>query len=460
MPTFVSTATESVSTPTAVPTVVTKTKVSLAEHLDLRNLPLSTTPAGKNFVIKALHPADSEIKTNRIPGGLMPSVGLCADMVDTIPFPAGATGCYLVQTPNIWVPLSIIFTNASGNYVDHYLWTNSGLGGPGVLHAPTTWPAIVNGLINLYGNMSAYRVTAQSVTCDIVAPMTADQGTIVSCQFDSQPRTQSGAVMGNAPMAYNSCADVWLYGTPPTSNSLLMGTSAYTAKAREGFYQPLRINNWKFHALNDSYVQMHGGTTMDQLYNGSMPVNHSNWPIYFNNIAYAPTHVCLPKPTSSIVGVTWVEGTAGNPNVSLRIRARQVIEFLPVPGGTYAPLSEAPYPPDELALKMVREIGARMKDAYPSSYNSLGKLKDTISKIGGAVLKFADPALDALSMIPGLGTFAGGLKSAKNLAQGVASLVASGDSKAPPLPERPSRSKPPSKPRPKPKQKRAKKAKK
>lgn len=408
-----------VAVPVPAPVVQTRTAVTLADHLDLRNLPLATTPAGKNFAVKTLHPADSEIKIARAPGGLLPSVGISADMVDTLPFPSGSTSAYLVQTANIWVPLSIVFTDASGNYVDHYLWTNSALGGPGLLHAPTTWASIVANAANMYSSMSKFRVLSQSMTVDIIAPAVSDQGTIVASQFDSSPKTVSPGEWSSNQIAAG--ADLWMYRNPPVANSLLMGTSAYTSKAREGFYQPLKLDKFKWVDIFDTYFQS-GAVANPQTWNTGLTGSHSNFPIYFNAIAAAATDVSLPKPSSNVVGLAWIEGV--NPSsVSLRIRARQCIEVIPIPGGTYAPLAEAPYPPDELAFKMVREIAARMKDAYPASWNAQGTLKDAILKIGNGVLKFADPVLDAVSMVPGVGSIAGGIKVAKGIAKAVTSVA-------------------------------------
>lgn len=391
--------------------------------MDLRNLPLATTPAGKNFAIKTLHPADSEIKIARAPGGLLPSVGISADMVDTLPFPAGSTSCYIVQTANIWTPLSVVFTNAAGQYVDHYIWTNSALGGPGLLHAPTTWAALTAGSVALFDKVTKFRVLSQSVTCDVIAPAVSDQGTIVSSQFDSSPKTISPAtwVYGSSNYTISGGADIWQYLDPPVSNALLMATSAYTSKAREGFYQPLKLDKFKWVDIFDTYFQS-GSVHTPETWNTTMNGAHSNFPVYYNAIPMAPNDASLPKPSSNVVGMSWIEGV-NSTNVSLRIRARQCIEVIPIPGGMYAPLAEAPYPPDELCFKMVREIGARMKDAYPASWNAQGTLKDAILKIGNGVLKFADPILDAVSMVPGVGSIAGGLKVAKGIAGAVKAVT-------------------------------------
>lgn len=409
-----------IAVPEPAPVVVTTKGVTLADQMQLRNLPLATTPAGKNFAIKTLHPADHEIKAARAPGGLLPSLAISADLIDTIPFPQGASSCYIVQSPNPAVPLSVVFVDAMDQYVDHYIWTNAALGGSGLLHAPLTYQSIMGFWANTQKQVEAYRVTSQSVTVDVIAPMVSDQGTIVSAQFSKTPVTSSPSTV-HADNSYTLVADVWAYDDVASANTLLMGTSAYTSKARDGFYQPLKIGKYKFVNATDAMMQLKAPVNKTMVID--QPLKYGNFPIYFKDIPLTATDAPSPKPTSDVVGVTWIEGTAGYPNVSLRLRARQVVEVLPTIGSMYAPMAEAPYPPDELAFKMVREIGARMKDAYPASYNDWGALKDTILKIGKSVLKYADPVLDVIQTIPGVGNAVSAIRGGVKLAQGVSGII-------------------------------------
>lgn len=409
--------------PVPAPTVVTKTKVSLADHLDLRNLPLATTPAGKNFAIKALHPADPEIKAARSPGGCFPSVGLSYDSIETIPFPATAVSAMFIQHPNCMIPACLVFLNSSGNYVDHYLWANNAFGGAGLMHAPANMTAALASFhtSNFYGQVDSYKVLSQSITCDVIAPAVSDQGTIVAAQIFDKPRTIQACSMSSDHTKFTDLvADCWIYERTPDLSALLMGTSAYTSKAREGFYQPLKVDKFKWVSVRDSVWYGKLAETYNNLCVVNTSSGWSNYPIYTNDSPFDVDCKALVKPSANVVGLAYIEGTAGNPSVSLRVRVRQVTEIIPTSGSIYAPLTEAPYPPDELSLKMVREIQARMKDGYPASYNDLGKLKNIISSIGSSVMKYAEPALDALTVVPGIGTAAKiastGLKVAKALA--------------------------------------------
>lgn len=427
--------TQNTAVPVPAPVVVTKSAVTLAERMDLKNLPLSTTPGGRSFVLKSLHPADSEIKSTRAPGGMMPSLALSCDMIDTIPFPPNAVSCAIIQTPNIMFPASLVFYDINDNYVDHYIWANAALGGNAhPIHAPTLWSSIISGLTNLDSKIVAYRTTAQSITCDVIAPAVANQGTITSAQFREMPLTASPCEMdmSSAPPKILQATDVWYYNEAPSHAQLLMGTSAYTAKAVEGFYQPLKLTKFKWVNVNDAVMFLTDANVDRVCDSVARNFTLGNYPIYFNALTPDPKVTePMSKPSDHTVGLTYIEGTAGNPQVSLRIRLRQVCEIVPKLGGVYAPLAEAPLPPDELCFKMLKEIGGKMKDAYPASYNDWGKIKDKILSIGKGVLKFADPILDVMSFVPGAGTVVGAIRKGVDLAKGIQSAF-----DAPKLPPR------------------------
>lgn len=413
--------------------VVASTKgATLADHMDLANLPLASTPGGRAFALKALHPADPTLKATRAPGSVLPSVAVACDMVDTIPFPPNATSAAVIQWAHAQFPMCVVFYGADGNHVEHWVWPNAAIASAAgntstrPLRNVTTWSNYTQLYDGLDDHIEGYRVTAQSITCDVIAPAVANQGTIVSAQFEKRPSTKNtsfflfNADQSAVTQVVNGC-DMWAYNSMPDVSQLMMGTSAYTAKAEAGFYQPLKINKFKWVNVNDQMVPIIDPANDVLLLKQSL--NISNYPIYFGNSALTAASGTILKPSCHVMGVTFIEGTAGNPQVSLRIRFRQVTEIRPRMGGRYAPLAEAPLPPDELAFKMVCEIGARMKDAYPASYNDVGKLKDTIVKIGRGILKFADPVLDVLGLIPGVGSIASAGKLGIGLLKGVDQLA-------------------------------------
>lgn len=404
---YSSIATSASSSSKTAPFVATKSSVTLADKLDLKNLPLATTPGGRAFAMKALHPADKEIKVARVPGSVLPTVAVACDQVKTISFPAGATQAFIIQSPNPLIQASIIFMSGAQGYLDHYVITNSALGGVGFHQQPPSFSDLINNYNSQMEGVQSYRITSQCMTADVIAASLVDQGTIVSAQFQMKPKSVSpGDLNMNQSMTAIVKAvvesDAWYYGVPPPTETLLTSTSAYTAKTKDGFYQPLKLDRFKWVANYDRHVPF-TAPNKTQYQNISMKARDENittdctFPYYL--VGCTNNNYSLPKPSSHTYGLTWIQGIPADKDVAIRIRVRQVVELMPLPGSRYAPLSEAPLPPDDTSLRMVLEISARMQDAYPASYNDLDKLKRIINKIGSGLVKYVAPGLDVAGLV-------------------------------------------------------------
>lgn len=381
--------------------MITKNKVTLADHLNLKELPLATTPGGTAFALKCLHPSEHTIKAARCPSGNANSVALCADAIHTIPSTAANAQLLVVQTQNVLCPCAVYYT--SGGVTQYWDFFNSAFGGY-VVANPTAAQITTFMRNNMVGHIERYRINAQSVTIELIAPALSDQGTITACQYESSPMTSTRLYQDTA-TSYYVGPDVTYMNTPPDPSTWLLGTASYTAKAREGVYQPLRLNKpGRWHDFNDLTCFFEETATG-------------------NGVLYPPEHISLvgnlrfpycvnrsavtsfsdidlsPKLCGTNVGVINMEGMAAN--VSIRVRVRQVVEITATPGSRYAPLLERPLPPDFTALRMVSEISARMADGYPASYNDIGKLRDIIMGIGKKIAPYVEPALSAISLVPG-----------------------------------------------------------
>lgn len=403
-------------------TVVTGSKVSLADHLDLRNLPLATTPGGKNFALKALHPSDHEIRSTRVPGSNRASVSVTCDMIHTLNL--GANNRAQVNlVPNPIYPASVEIYDDGGHLVEREVFGNQAFGG-GVEESPDyAWAQ------SFPSKASAYRVTAQSMTLELVAPALSNQGTITAGQYINAPQKfYAGSVFigtdgVNIPAVV--CAPTCLYGPPPREAVISLGTVAYTGQARDGLYMPLKLTDFRFqNAYSWQYpIESPFSTPTDP----GIPLpsltlsmrGHAGFPSYRGAVA-SGNIPSFPRDCGHNYGVAYVGGLADN--VAIRLRIRQVVEIVPRPGTTYAPLVEAPLPPDETAIKMYFEVSGRCKDGYPSSYNSLGTLREIVMGIGRRLLPYAEPALALASKLPGIpGLVATSVNSAlKSVRQGYA----------------------------------------
>lgn len=402
---------------------MTTSGVTLADKLRLKDLPLATTPGGKNFVLKALHPSEHTIKSARVPGGNELSVALCSDQVYTFPITHANSGMDILLTPNVIIPASCKLWS-DGDPEKHYNMYNAAFGGT-VVENPNSGPASAM-IFQLSGLIRQYRITAQSVTVELIAPTLTDQGTITAFQGVNPPLTgnlSTFVVDGSNPItAARVGQDILVYPELPDSSSGILGSSAYTSKARDGCYMPLKLQKFKWYNFSDRAIFMSwpGVDPVSDIPYALNCTNALDYPYYEarGNLVAWKGLPSMPKLCGDTYGKIVVAGLAAG--VSLRIRVRQVIEIVVPPGTTYAPLVEVSLPPDELALRMYKEISARMMDAYPASYNDLGKLFSTIKGMAQKILPFVDPLLEVISKMPG---YVGDLGE---IGKGVATLAKEG----------------------------------
>lgn len=393
-------------------------KISLADHLDLHNLPMAATAGGKSFAIKALHPAEATIRAVRLPGGNRASTCVTCDMIETIPVadPNLFTTIYSFASPS--VPVTYCIGTAEGLMDKTFgAFGNSAFGSA---HATSPNAAFYDAATALIAAAcEQYRVLAQSVTVELVAPALQNQGTIICSQVTEKPQKfHAGSLQSNGygMLPYDVAPPAVLYDRPPTSAKMLLGTNAYTSTALEGVYAPLKLSKLRFKTSNRPSICYGAinGVSVPTKHFSLNAVNIQSFPYpgldYSADISLFQSWSC-PEYTKIVIA-----GLAAG--VALRVRVRQCLEIIPYPGTVYASLVSAPLPPDEISLKMYFEISGKMKDGYPASYNDLGKLRDFVDKAARELLPFVDPALDGLlsisSMIPGAAPFVPLLKPVKN----------------------------------------------
>lgn len=378
---------------------------TLHDHLKLKDLPLATTPGGREFCLKALHPSDHTIAGARLPGGVRRSTVVTCDYVFDCEPLNGAVTLHLLPHPIVPV-----LRMDQANEVKRFArLTNPVFNGEFETGSTTAdFNDTEAVLLRFIETVEAYRITAMSATCELIAPALANQGTVVAAQYTNAPQLVmplSGA------SAQEAGAVGRIYEFPPLESRVLLGTVAYNSVAKDGVYMPLKLTSldWKF--TNDAAV---GGCFMPvttQLPGKIVP---------FPDVALPFTTLgVVPPYCTTNFGEIFFRGLAPEGAI-VRVRVRQCLEIIPFPGTQYAPFVAAPLPPDELARRMYIEVAGRMEDAYPASYNDWGWLRDHVIDIAKKVLPYVDPVLSALSVVPGVGTAAG---IAKMLLPGVTAAV-------------------------------------
>lgn len=318
------------------------------------------------------------------------SVAVMSDMVYTFPITAADSTAVIYQFPH---PLAPCVVGLGETLVVFY---NAAFGGAVKAPSDEDFQLLSK---NFAGTCERFRINAQSVTAELIAPALSDQGTVTSACLPFTKQRFYKYVKGSTSSVADNPID--FYDRPTDESTWLLGASAYTAKAREGVYQPLKLTSFKYRDSNTFVIS----TSVD----ASPPFTAApEMSAAFPFFSLAHTVEC----TSKMFGATMFRGMAAS--TALRVRVRQVCEMVVKQGTTYAPLAEPAPPPDSTALKMYFEVSSRMKDGYPASYNDLGKLLDVIKRIGKSVLPFVEPALAVLSAVPGpVGSVARGVTAAK-----------------------------------------------
>lgn len=385
--------------------------------------PLGATAGGKNWCLKALNPCDGTISSARMPGGArLPTVAKQANTSVTFN-PATSNGNWdlkLYISRNPYAPVYATRHDSSGAIVGVGLLTcNVDDGFTLTQAAPTT-----SGIPSLRGlataaaesyakRCNAWRLTAQSVTCELVAPQLEDQGTITCAQYDvassifswQTPRT--GHVNGDSCSIDGEFAhNVKIFQDDIRNNEsvLAMGVTPYRGPARDGVYAPSKLSDFSFNSTVDWMEFMPSGTP------GSYPAELSNFVYGVSTTCSQDTVVSSPSwpfgDTRMTQGLNWKDGTVTtvifrgiSKNANVRLSYYSSIEMMVDPASTYSAFAQKPLPPDWFAFQMYLQIAGSIPDGYPADWNRFEKLKELIIKISKELVPFIDPAMRILGSV-------------------------------------------------------------
>lgn len=356
----------------------------------MSSLPLASSEEGKKFVMKALHPADHEIKATRVPGGMDNTVAFAIDQLFDIPLDHDSVRLILapcLEAPFMTETIDLDTAENPDAYRGQYVFQPPAFGGPGLVR----WEN-AGGLPDIRKNFESIAITSESFTAEFIAPALSNQGAICSCQYPNVPqivRIKAGQglnMAGDADYTLPYCC----FDDYPRKSSCLSGTRAYSGKLTGGIYVPLRLSDFKQKYINDMFCMGYGSPT-NQSADGSLLPRDT-----FSTIGYLGDRIGMSNratrymPFGNTWSITYADGYAKG-EVSLRVRFRMTIEGRVYPGSQYAPMAEPPPAPDSMALKMYHEIAGRLVNAYPASYNDWNKLKGSVLSMANALLGSVAP---------------------------------------------------------------------
>lgn len=369
---------------------------------------MATTPEGKAWVIKALHPSDPLTVVRGLPDESSSStVVLQYHNVFRLSAPStqtsGTWGFDLTAIPDMIAQACWRRYDSDGipNGVGNFL--NAGLTPPGV-GAPSYVQLLAQ--FNTMG-VEAHRLLAYGITAYQDGPALADQGTLTACQYEVSRRkfyvNSSEPVLTTDPLAHMriACYQETDLGSYETSQML---PTSYFGESKQGCYLPLRLTrtsqNWTTPACLEKFLPI--GTTSVGGVGDDLRIGH------------APPPAGMPYPA---LGGAWVVDSSGgiagdrvyhplngiwgaicarnlSYQTSFAFYFRVLVEVRVQPGSLLCSQQQMSPPYDPVALASYFRISRELKDAYPADFNDLGKIWDVIKKAASFVLP-------AISAVPG-----------------------------------------------------------
>lgn len=387
-----------------------------------------TTPAGTNWVIKALHPSDPMTDCEGIPDqSAVPSLFMNYQATFTLQTAREDDQPWSFDMALVPNPISFLWTrNFYENDLEEcYLHMNPQI--PGTTFAEK------------YGAFKAlaerWRLAYMSVTVYQDAPALADQGTIVAAQVPVTPTIVTG---GEFHEFNTGVASSVMFATPkfhhfkqndiPNYERSQAMPNSYFARSKEGCYLPLKLTNtcqeWRsdsdsflgtngydanYPAVHDlgSWVTRSGAIGVPKGTDGTEPADSKTWfPYggengareacyhYFSASApYIATTIvkgdACPALCNGNIGHISVRNVASTTSFSFFVRAG--FEMQVNPTSTLSPQLRLSPMHDRAALDAYFAIARELKDAYPADYNDLGKIWNMIkaaANMVAPVLKF------------------------------------------------------------------------
>lgn len=291
--------------------------------------------------------------------------------------------------------------------------------------AGTSHGAKYNSLVDL---AQRWRLAYMSATVYQDGPDLANQGTIVAAQHAVAARNVHFSLhLGGLPQDIFGACDVNTYTDEdkPDYTTAEAMPNAYFTKSKEGCYMPLKLTETCQDWVSDAHAVGLANTRLQAAHNvwslSNPGVTHP-WPHCTGNVGDLD-EVVVDVGLGNLAGQRTSPMLSGNVgqicarNLSSATRyavfIRCGIELQVHPTSVLSPQMHLSPVYDSQALSTYYAIARDLKDAYPASYNSAGKIWDQISKVANAVLPtvaklgipIASPLAAGLKGVVGLGDF-------------------------------------------------------
>lgn len=387
--------------PHTAATQITESTTKMRSKLDGIGM-ASNSPAGADWLLKALHPAEPSIAAVQMPDGSeLDTACLELTMTYNLSSPSGGGaftgpwGAQISLLPSI-VPLAVYPTDGAAIMAAFNV------------RYPQIRATVPNDdYLAFLANVEAFRLCAASVTIHLDANATTDQGTIVACQQIARPR-----LLYPIQTASGRCCNTvaaWDYTVPfttkdvPGYDSIMAMPRSFQANLREGVYMPLRLSSTCQHWFSGrelvACTDLGSCTSPGVAYQLLLPSTTGNsWPYWSMDRANAAAGSVVAPPVCPMLSETVGHIAIKNVHVTsgIVIKVRSCFELKVQTQSPYLPYVRPSPDIDALAISSYYRLTRQLPDAYPAEYNDNGRILGVIAK----ALRTVGPLLGA---VPGWG---------------------------------------------------------
>lgn len=395
-----------------------------------------STESGRAWCTKALHPSDPVGEIQGLPDQSARTVVMQSyTQVINIPAPAGSVGTwegevYFTTDPS--APVCFYTRDTGGAHTYNHTTHNTAWGN-----------SVTDAATNFSNAFESWRVCYAGLTANLDATSLTNQGSVVACQVVAAP-VDLGHVSGTlaaggaAACAYNVLA--YQPGDTPEYVQSAIMPNAYTGLAREGVYMPLRLdsNHQRWWTPSEARCMDVSGLAINTK---AYKVPSAAWPgligdgfypatagAYFDPASGWNGDVHL-RPCTNLIGAMCFVGL--HLDATIRLTFRIGVEGTVEPGTALTPYQHESAEYDPVAVDTYYAIARKMKDAYPASFNDLGKLWGVIKQIA----TFLGPSVREIPVVgPSVAAIASQIGRSVDRAMAKSALAKREKQKAKPLP--------------------------
>jgi hypothetical protein len=384
---------------------------------------LGNTAEGSAWALKALHPADPVVEVAGLPDDTSTNVVML-----------NYQAAYTIRAPSETIdPTWGFVMQVHSNPVNFGFWIKTDEnGGPSGTFAPFLNPQLVGTTVMdkaeaWSDKVKRWRMAYMSITLDFDGPALSNQGSIAGTMAPYSPYTFYYGVQYDTIGNQAAFHPIRAPGRPsesdfPNFSRIISNPNAYSGEARDGLYLPLKLTRthqqWKSeadleHWVNYTYVAEKRALAVPTSTSATSYPHPGLTTFYSNPTTKSAEVKIMPPFGNDLVGHIAAKNLSVASGYNVIIRAG--FECQVGSGSELTPFMRLSPPSDRLAIESYFQISRSMKDGYPASYNSLGKLWNIIRgaaiALSPAIAAFPHPAAKGIGA--GLGLIAAALPAHK-----------------------------------------------